>query len=135
MGVAGPFFEPYPSNLVRIHIFSSCKYAKILVALPQTVWKLAKSVWSAPSISWDVLGIAHSCRSNMTRDMVTSMKKIDRKNAKNYKIWKFLKNKFCGFLIISLVTFNIQMHTKPQIKAKDIVFGPYYVNFLAKINI
>ena len=37
MGVAGPFFEPCPSNLVRIYIFQSCKYAKILVTLPQTV--------------------------------------------------------------------------------------------------
>ena len=45
MGVAGPFFEPHPSNLSRIHIFPSCKYAKILVALPQTVKKLAKLVW------------------------------------------------------------------------------------------
>ena len=59
MGMAGPFFEPRPSNLVRIHFFLSCKSPKIFVALPQMVCKLAKSVWSAPSISWDVLGLAH----------------------------------------------------------------------------
>ena len=37
MGVAGPFFEPHPSNLVRIHFFLSCKSAEIFVALPQMV--------------------------------------------------------------------------------------------------
>ena len=39
------------------------------------------------------------------------------------------------FLIISLVVFDPQKHAIPQIKAKDISFGPYSFSFLAKINI
>ena len=56
MGVAGPIFELHPSNLVRNHIFYSCKSAEILVRLSQVVLNLAKSVWSVLSISSDVRG-------------------------------------------------------------------------------
>ena len=53
------------------------------------------------------------------------------------KIAKFdlLKNQFFGFLIISLVKFDLEECTIPQIKAKNISSGPYVVKFLAKINI
>ena len=39
------------------------------------------------------------------------------------------------FVIISWVIFDLQEFTIPQIKAKDISFGPYSLSFLAKINI
>ena len=39
------------------------------------------------------------------------------------------------FVIIFLVMFDLQEFTIPQIKAKDISFGPYSIKFLAKINI
>ena len=51
MGVAGPFFEPHPSNLVRIHYFVSYKNAEIFVMISQIVSELAKISVSVPSIS------------------------------------------------------------------------------------
>ena len=56
-------------------------------------------------------------------------------NAKKCKIAYFLRNHIFRFLIISLVIFVLQECTIPQIKAKDISFGPYSFSFLAKINI
>ena len=57
MDLAGPFFELHPPNLMRIHFFYSCKNAEILVMISLVVSDLAKSVWSAPSISWGVPGL------------------------------------------------------------------------------
>ena len=57
MGVPGPIFELHPLNLVRNHIFYSCKSAEILVRISQVVLDLAKSVWSVLSISPEVLGL------------------------------------------------------------------------------
>ena len=54
---------------------------------------------------------------------------------KKCKIAYFLRNHIFRFLIISLVIFVLQECTIPQIKAKDISFGPYSFSFLAKINI
>ena len=54
---------------------------------------------------------------------------------KKCKIAHFLINHIFRFLIISLLIFVLQEHTIPQIKAKDILFGPYSLSFLAKINI
>ena len=54
---------------------------------------------------------------------------------KNCKIWNFLKNQFLRFLIISKVTFYLQEWTIPKIKAKNISFEPYVVNFLAKLTV
>ena len=59
MGVAGPIFELHPSNLVRNHIFYSCKSAEILVRQSQVVLNLAKSAYSVLSSSLDVLGQIH----------------------------------------------------------------------------
>ena len=59
MGVAGPIFKLHPSNLVRNHIFNSCKSAEILVRISQVILDLAKSVWSVLSISSDVLVLIH----------------------------------------------------------------------------
>ena len=56
MGVVGPIFELHPSNLVRNHIFHSCKSAEILARKSQVVLDLEKSVRSVLSISSDVLG-------------------------------------------------------------------------------
>ena len=55
MGVAGSFFEPHPSNLVRIHFILSCKSAEIFVVIFQLVSNLAKISVSVPSISRGVL--------------------------------------------------------------------------------
>ena len=56
-------------------------------------------------------------------------------NTKNCKIWHFLKYQFFRFFIISVIIFDLQECTIPQIKAKEILFWPYFVRFLAKINI
>ena len=37
-------------------------------------------------------------------------------------------------LIIILVTYDLQKSTVPQIKAKDILVGPYFISFVARIN-
>ena len=63
---------------------------------------------------------------------VTNGKVTENQKCKNSH---FLKNQFFSFLIISLVTFELHECTIPLIKAKNISFGPYFVNFLAKINI
>ena len=55
-------------------------------------------------------------------------------NAENCKIWHFLKYQFFRFFIISLIIFDLQECTIPQVKAKDLLFWPYFVRFLAKIN-
>ena len=54
---------------------------------------------------------------------------------KKCKIAHFLINHIFRFLIISLLIFVLQERTIPQIKAKDILFGPYSFSLLAKINI
>ena len=59
MGVAGSIFEPHPPNFVRIHLFMSCKNAKIFVMISQVVPDLAKISVSQMSISSDVLGIGY----------------------------------------------------------------------------
>ena len=53
---------------------------------------------------------------------------------KELQIWHFLKNQIFRFLIISLIIFDIQECTIPQTKAKDILFWPYFVRFLATNN-
>ena len=49
-GVAEPFFELHPSNLVRIDIGLSCKSAEIFIRISKTVSDLAKISVSVPSI-------------------------------------------------------------------------------------
>ena len=55
-------------------------------------------------------------------------------NAKNCKIWHFLKYQFFRFFIISPIIFDLQECNIPQIKAKDILFWPHFFRYLAKIN-
>ena len=74
----------------------------------------------------------HPCKSNKNKDVVKNLKKNERKKC---KYWHFLKKQFFSILIISLVILDLQGSTIPQIKAKDISFGPYSSSFLAKINI
>ena len=81
-----------------------------------------------------IWGIVHSCRSYMTREMITKLKNFDRIFLKELQIWHFLKNQIFRFLVISLIIFDLQECTIPQIKAKDILFWPSFVRFLAKIN-
>ena len=71
----------------------------------------------------------------MARDMVTSMKRFVRKKCKKLQNFKFFEKSIFMFLIISLATFDLQEPNIPQIKAENISFGPYVLNFLAKINI
>ena len=59
MGMAGPIFELHPSNLVRIHMFLSCKNAENFVTKSLVVLELAKISVSVPSISRGVLGLAN----------------------------------------------------------------------------
>ena len=84
------------------------------------------------ALTW---GIACLCRLNMTKDMITNLKKIDRQKVQKIAKFDSFKNHIFRFLIISLVIFVLQEYTIPQIKAKDISFGPYSLSFLAKINI
>ena len=63
VGVAGPFFEPHPSNLVRINFYLSCKNTEIFVVISQVVSNLAKISVSVPSISWGVLVSSNRSRS------------------------------------------------------------------------
>ena len=55
-------------------------------------------------------------------------------NAKNCKIWLFLKHQFFRVFIISPIIFDLQECNIPQIKAKDILFWPHFLRYLAKIN-
>ena len=65
----------------------------------------------------------------------TKMKKFDRKKCKKLQNFKFFEKSIFVLLIISLATFDLQEHTIPQIKAENISFEPYVLNFFAKINI
>ena len=62
MGVAGPFFEPHPSNLVRINFIFSCINAEIFVVIFQVVSNLAK-------ISVSVLSSVCKILENATLDL------------------------------------------------------------------
>ena len=62
------------------------------------------------------------------------------KNWQNYfiyklQIWHFLKSQILSFFIIFLVTFDVQECIVPQFKAKDILFGPYFLRFLARVDV
>ena len=47
----------------------------------------------------------------------------------------FLKNQLFRFLIIFLVVFNLHEHTILQNKAEDISLRPYFLTFMATINV
>ena len=83
--------------------------------MPKT--KKIRSKESVFSFDW---GIAHSCRSDVARDMVTSMEKFDRKFFSKFQNFKFIEKSIFGLLIIPLATFDLQERTTTQIKAKNI---------------
>ena len=47
----------------------------------------------------------------------------------------FLKKQLFSILIISLVIFDLQKRTIPQIKALKILFWPYFIHFTARMDI
>ena len=57
------------------------------------------------------------------------------KNARNWQNWHFLKNQILWFFKLSLVKFDLQKRTIPQIKALDISLWPYEIIFSDWINI
>ena len=78
----------------------------------------------------------------MTRDMIKILKSCFFKKqfftfnfSKKCKNWHFLKKQFFSFLIISPVIFDLQKRTIPQIKALNILFWPYFIHFIARMDI
>jgi len=47
----------------------------------------------------------------------------------------FLKKQLFSILIISLVVFELEKRTIPQIKAEDILLGPLFINFSSRMDI
>ena len=76
----------------------------------------------------------HSCMSYMTRDMITKLKNFERIFFKRIANLTFSEKSNFQILIISQIIFDLQKYTIPQTKAKDILFWPYFVRFLATIN-
>ena len=56
-------------------------------------------------------------------------------NAKNCKVFIFLKYKIFSFFFISLVIFGLQEPNIPHFKAVNISFGPYFLSFFTTSNI
>ena len=78
----------------------------------------------------------------MTGDMIKILKSCFFKKqfftfnfSKKCKNWHFLKKQFFSFLIISPVIFDLQKRTIPQIKALNILFWPYFIHFIARMDI
>ena len=78
----------------------------------------------------------------MTGDMTKILKSCFFKKqfftfnfSKKCKNWHFLKKQFFSFLIISPVIFDLQKRTIPQIKALNILFWPYFIHFIARMDI
>ena len=67
--------------------------------------------------------------------MIARLKNSTEKKVLKSANFTFVKNQIFIFLIISLVIFDLQESTLPQNEAKDILFGPYFLLFLARINI
>ena len=72
--------------------------------------------------------------SNVTRDMIKNQKIDFLKNFKFCNFLHFFLANFFMLVTISLVIFNLQKCAIPQIKAKDILFWPYFLRFLPTIN-
>ena len=60
---------------------------------------------------------------------------LDFMSAKRHVNLSILNYQIFSFFIISLVIFDLQETTIPQIKAENILFGPYAFSFLATRNI
>ena len=81
-----------------------------------------------------IWGIVHSCRSNVTRDMIKNWKIDFSKNFKFCNFLHFFLSNFFMLVTISLVIFDLQESAIPQIKAKGTLLWPYFLSFLATIN-
>ena len=91
------------------------------------------------ALIWDKV---HLCRPNMTGDMIKNVKMVIFKKCQILHflafMWHkltFFENHCFFFFIISLVIFGLKRLTLPQIKALQILFGPYIIIFSSKINI
>ena len=78
----------------------------------------------------------------MTEDMMKKLKNCFFKKCQflhfllKLKVKKcFLKKQLFSILIISLVIFDLQKRTIPQIKALNILFWPYFIHFIARMDI
>ena len=88
-----------------------------------------------------IWGIVRFCRSNITGDMIKKLKNCFFKKCQflhfllKLKVKNcFLKKQLFSILIISLVIFDLQKRTIPQIKALKILFWPYLIHFTARIE-
>ena len=89
-----------------------------------------------------IWGIVRFCRSNITEDMIKKLKNCFFKKCQflhfllKLKVKNcFLKKQLFCILIISLVIFDLQKRTIPQIKALNILFWPYFIHFIARMDI
>ena len=84
------------------------------------------------ALIWDIV---HSCKSGMIRYVIENLTIFDIIEMQKMQILHFLKNQLFSILIISLVIFDLQKHTIPQIKAWNILFWPYFIHFTARMGI
>ena len=75
--ISSLFFESNPPNLVRIHFCLCCINAEIFVTISQMVSDLAKSVWSAPSISWDIFDYGQTFFSSLKTLPIMSIEPLE----------------------------------------------------------
>ena len=75
-----------------------------------------------------------SFRLNMTRDIIKNLKSQFFIKCKICFFCIFILSKFFRLLMICLVISDLQEHAKPQIKAKPILFWPYFTIFCAAID-
>ena len=89
-----------------------------------------------------IWGIVHLCRSNITGDMIKKLKNCFFKKCQflhfllKLKVKNcFLKKQLFSILIISPSIFELEKRTIPQIKALNILFWPYFIHFIARMDI
>ena len=89
-----------------------------------------------------IWGIVRFCRSNITGDMIKKLKNCFFKKCQflhfllKLKVKNcFLKKQLFSILIISLVIFDLQKCTIPQIKALNILFWLCFIHFTARMDI
>ena len=89
-----------------------------------------------------IWGIVRFCRSNITGDMIKKLKNCFFKKCQflhfllKLKVKNcFLKKQLFSILIISLVIFDLQKCTIPQIKALNILFWLSFIHFTARMDI
>ena len=119
-GVVGPIFELHPSNLVRIHIFLSCKNAKNFVTKSQVVLELAKiSVSVYPYLEGSLLGhplkFNNGCQALVLREMFGIKKPNFFKNSHFFCILGF--RFVCPRILFMLGTRPVKTMAPPLVRA------------------